>query len=398
MKILQVIPFFEPSYGGPVTSAYGLSEKLAEKGHDVYVYTTDIKKDNTHLEDFEKIKFNNGRIKILYAKCLNCWIGNNLGMIFSREMRKNIKMNLRNFDIVHIHEIRGIPTIYIWYYARKYGIEYVLQAHGAAPIDYLSQTKLLLIFKLIYHSLFGKNILKDASNAIALTDIEKKQYMDLGIPESKIKIIGNAIDLENYVNLPDKGNFRKRYSLKSNEKIILYLGQIHPIKGLDLLIDSFSELLKEKSDLKLIMVGPDSGNLSKLKEKIADLQIEDKVLFTGPIYGIKKLEAYVDADIYVLPSLYETFPNTVLESAVCGTPVIITENCGLSHIFKKRKLGIVVKSDVKDLKNAISQLLNDEILKSKIATNTKNWVFENYSWEEISKKFEEVYKKGLNYD
>lgn len=149
-------------------------------------------------------------------------------------------------------------------------------------------------------------------------------------------------------------------------------------------------------DVKLVLVGPDSGNLLELKEKVHDLHIEDKTLFTGPIYGIKKLEAYIDADIYVLPSIYETFPNTILESAACGTPVIITENCGLSNTFKKNNLGLVVKSNVKDLKNAIFQLLNSEALKSELSSNAKKWVFENYNWEEISLKFEKVYKKVLN--
>lgn len=398
MKILEVIPYFDFAYGGQVSTVYGLSKKLAEKDHEVYICTTDMKKDEESLKDNEKINLDNEKIKILYFRCSNYWIGNNLKLIFSSEMRKYIKNNLNYFDVVHIHEIRGIPPLYIWYYARKYGKKYVLQAHGAAPIRYPNQSIMLIIFKLIFHLLFGRVILRNSSKVVALNDVEKKQYVELGIPECKIEFIGNAVDLENYVNLPNKGNFRKKYSITPQEKLILYLGQIHPIKGLELLLDAFNELLDEHVDFKLVLVGPNSGNLLELKKKAQDMHIVDKVLFTGPIYGIKKLEAYIDADIYVLPSLYETFPNTVLESAACGTPIIITENCGLSTTFKKNNLGLVVKSNVKDLKNAIFKLLNDEKLKSELSLNAHKWVFENYSWEEVSLKFEKLYKKVLNYE
>lgn len=208
MKILQIIPYFDPSYGGPVTTVHGLSRKLAENGHEIYICTTDIKKNKGHLNS-EKIKFDNEKIRLLCLKCSNSWIGNNLGLIFSPEMRKYLKNSLKDFDIIHIHEIRGIHAIYTWYYARKYGIPYVLQAHGAAPIRYLNQNVILIICKLIFHVLFGKIILRNSTKVIALTNIEKKQYELLGIPADKIEIIGNAIDVNNYVNLPNKGNFRK---------------------------------------------------------------------------------------------------------------------------------------------------------------------------------------------
>jgi glycosyltransferase involved in cell wall biosynthesis len=61
--------------------------------------------------------------------------------------------------------------------------------------------------------------------------------------------------------------------------------------------------------------------------------ISNRVLFTGPIYDANKLAAYVDADVYVLPSIYETFPITAMEACACGTPVILTKGCGIGDII-----------------------------------------------------------------
>lgn len=399
MKILQVIPYFDFAYGGQVTTAFGLSKRLAEKEHEVYICTTDIKKNEGHLGDKDKIHFDNDdKINIFYFRCSNSWFGNKFKLIFSSEMSKFIKDNLKDFDVVHIHEIRGITPLYVWYYASKHGVPYILQAHGAAPIFYPNQKILFSLFKFIFQLVLGRFILKNSSGFVASTDIEKEQYLGLGIPSDKITIIGNALDVKDYVNLPKKGNFRKKYLIKTEEKIILYLGQIHPIKGLELLLNAFYELSDKYNSFKLVLVGADSGDLLKLKRLTHDLNMDDKVLFTGPIYGVKKIEAYLDADIYVLPSIYESFPNTILESAACGLPTIITEKCSLSHIFNEKKLGLVVKRNVVDLKNGILLLFNNESLKLEFCANARKWVFEDCNWEQVSLKYEKIYKKVSNYD
>jgi glycosyltransferase involved in cell wall biosynthesis len=398
MKILQVIPYFDFAYGGQVTIALGLSKKLAEKEHEVYICTTDIKKNGGYLDDKRKIYFDCDKIKISYFKCSNSWFGNKLKLIFSPEMAKFIKGNLKNFDVVHIHEIRGFAPLYVWYYARKYNVPYILQAHGAAPIFYPNQNIFLSIMKLIFHNLLGRYILNNSSNFVASTDIEKGQYRALGIHSENISIISNAVDTKYYANLPKKGNFRIKYSIKPREKLILYLGQIHPIKGLELLINAFHELVDTHDHFKLVLVGPDSGDMLKLKRLSHDFNIDDRVLFTGPIYGLEKLEAYLDADVYVLPSIYESFPNTILESAACGLPTIITENCALSRIFKEKKLGLVVKRNIIDLQRGILLLLNNENLKFEFCTNARKWVFDECNWEEISSKYENIYRKVSNHD
>ena len=207
-------------------------------------------------------------------------------------------------------------------------VPYIVQAHGSV-MPFYQKTWL----KKLFDKLWGNNILKDASKVIALTETELEQYKKMGVREDKIEIIPNGINLSNYQNLPEKGEFKKKYGIDEDEKIILYLGRINKIKGIDMLIEAFSDISNDLKKIKLVIVGPDDGFLKYLKEMSIDLELSDRVLFTGPLYKENKLEAYRDAYVYVLPSVYEAFPNTVIESCACRTPVIITESCGISDII-----------------------------------------------------------------
>ncbi|NIT57028.1 MAG: glycosyltransferase, partial [Aliifodinibius sp.] len=206
-------------------------------------------------------------------------------------------------------------------YARKYSIPYVLQARGSL-ITYFYKGWQKRIFDVIW----GRRILKDAAKLVALTPIEAEQYRNMGISEDKIEIIPNGIELSEFENLPERGRFRRKHDLGDDQRVILYLGRIHKIKikGLDLLVRAFAELTKPLNSVKLVIAGPDDGYLSSLKKLITDLGISNEVLFTGHLYGEDKVEAYVDADVFVLPSTYEIFGNVVLEACACGTPVIVT--------------------------------------------------------------------------
>jgi len=88
-------------------------------------------------------------------------------------------------------------------------------------------------------------------------------------------------------------------------------------------------------------VGPDDGYLGELKALVKALRIEDKVLITGPLYGEDKLEAYVDADVYVLPSRYEIWGITVLEAYACGKPVITSKVGGLKDLVLSKVTGLL---------------------------------------------------------
>ncbi len=159
-NVTNPIFFMVLSRGGIVKVVYDLSNNLAKMGHDVTIYTTDVGMNHRLLDD-GKIKFENN-VNVRYFKCTNNWIASRMKLHFSNQMRTAVKEDLKNFDIIHLHECRGIPNVYAWYYARKYNIPYILEAHGAVPKIIGRQKNWLTLSKILFDEVSGKNIINTA--------------------------------------------------------------------------------------------------------------------------------------------------------------------------------------------------------------------------------------------
>jgi glycosyltransferase involved in cell wall biosynthesis len=374
MRILQVIPYFTPKRGGDVNVCYNLSKQLVNRGHEVTIIATDFEFDEGYAKSLVNVRIIPFKVTVRIGLFL-----------ISLSMKKWLKKEIKNYDVIHLHNLQSYQNNVVYHYARKYGIPYVLQAHGLAP-----RMMKRSMLKKLYNWVWGYSILKTASKAFALTKMELDEHKEMGVGEDRIEIVPNGIDLSEYEAPPRRGEFRKKYGIKDDEKIVLYLGRIHKIKGIDLLVNAFAEIVEELDNIKLIIVGPDYGFLSILKRQIEGLKIGNKILFTGPIYGRDKLEAYVDADVYVLPSVYEAFPTTVLEAWACGTPVIITDRCGIADIVDGRA-GCVVEYDKDQMQNAIIKILSDEELRRGFREEGRKLVKNEFGWEGVVLDIEKIY-------
>ena len=157
-----------------------------------------------------------------------------------------------------------------------------------------------------------------------------------------------------------------------------------------MLVKAFSGLARELYEVKLVIVGPDEGYLLSLKKLTADLKIDNKVIFTGPLYEKNKLEAYIDADIFVLPSTYETFPIAVMEALACNIPVILTKCCGIADIIDG-KSGYAVDLNISQMKDAMVGILTDSVLARKFGEAGRKMVVERFNWKQISGTLEQIY-------
>jgi len=376
MKILEVTPFFSPVHGGSAESPYQLSKELTKRGHQLTVYTSDYKLGLEYISSIPEIKVCSFKTWLSWAK-----------FYITPDIINKAKEEISNFDIIHLHNVRTFQNIIIHYYAKKYNIPYVLHARGSLATFFQKRW-----LKRIFDVIWGHRILKDASKLVALTPMEAEQYRNMSISEDKIEIIPNGIDLSEFDNLPERGEFRAKYGLDNEQRIILYVGRIHKTKGLDLLAEAFANLSKLLNYVKLVIVGPDDGYLPSLKKLIADLGISNDVLFTGHLYGEDKVEAYVDADVFVLPSVYEIFGNVVLEACACGTPVIVTDCCGTADAVDGQA-GLVVPYDKDQLRDGLLNMLNDDKMRLQLGEKGKLLVRERFSWSIIAERIEDIYKR-----
>lgn len=379
MKILQVIAYFNPKFGGDVNVCFNLSKQLAKRNHEVTIITSDFQ----FVSQYAKEIRDNG-VQVLSFPCIA-----NYGLfLYTPSMKTWLERNIENYDLIHLHNYRSYQNVIVCKYARKYRIPYIVQAHGSVLPFFEKQ-----ILKKIFDFVWGNTILQNAAKCIAVTKTEFDQYRKMGVPEDKIVIIPNGLDLSQFTNLPQRGTFRLKYGISEDDPLILFLGRIHKIKGIDFLIHAYSHVLEELPHVRLVIAGPDDGYLSTIQKQIQRLKLNSKPLITGPLYGRDKLAAYVDADVYVLPSIYEAFPNTILEAWVCGTPVIVTNSCAISSVAQHA--GIVVKRDPIELARAIKRLILDEKLRDQCCKNGKSLINNEFNLESVITEIEESYRQVI---
>ena len=360
---------------------YQISRELAKRGHEVTIYASDAKRGNLR-ERVSKTTVKIDGINIIHFQNISPRLSEKIGIFLTPTMRAEFERQGKNFDLVHVHEVRSYQHVIIWQYAKKLELPYIIQAHGILG-DHGG------LSRKIYDFVCGRRILIDAKLNIALNDIEVEQYRRMGVPKSKIQIVPNGINLLDYAHLPAEGCFKKKFGLPKSDKIVLYLGRIHKIKGLDVLVRAFANVATKLDGVRLVIVGSDDGYLSELKAWIKALKIENKVLLLGPLFGLAKLELYADADIFVLPSRYEAFPISILEAYASGKLVIASSCKGLSKLVLNNDTGILVEAgNISELSTAMIFALSQNI--AKWSCRSKEFV-KQFSIEKTVDKIERLY-------
>jgi glycosyltransferase involved in cell wall biosynthesis len=386
MRILQLNPAFYPatSYGGTITASYNLTKALARRGHDVTVFTSDTIDERTR----QKGRYiEHEGLKIHYFKNLS----NTLAwhrFFFYPGLILALKNQIQSFDVVHLHDTRNFQNIVAVHYAKKYGIPYFVQPHGSLPR--IIEKKNL---KKLYDVLWGNDILKYASKVIAVSETEVEQFRQAGIPQSKIAVVPNGVDDISLTDLPIPGKFREQQSI-TEKHIILYVGRIHKRKGIDFLIRAYKLFLQTWTgeDVILIIGGPDDGYRSILETLVEQLGVADKVRFIGFIPSL--VTAYQDADVLVYPSTYEIFGLVPFEALLCGTPAIVTDDCGCGEIIKNARCGHLVHyGDEAGLSEVLRYVLTHPEENKEMVESGRRYIEEYLVWDSVVKQMEKTYER-----
>lgn len=379
MRILQVIEFFSPLHGGgSVEIAYQLSRVLAQRGHTVTIYTTNFELDEKYIDSLEGVKvypFRSIRLGRL-----------GFGFYFAPGMIHKLRKQIKSFDIIHMHNYITFQNVVACHYALKYKIPYLLQAHGGVTRKLGRKW-----VNKVNDTLFGYRLLNGASTTIALSNTETEEYKRMGIDRDKIAMIPNGLDIESFNNLPPRGQFKSKNNI-SEKRMVLFLGRIDKIKGLAFLVESFSELVKEIEDVTLLIAGPDAGYEKELRGLIKTLDCSDKIKFTGYIGGSEKLSAYVDADMLVNPRPDEVFGLAPFEAIMCGTPVIVTDDCGCGEWIKNSGAGYLVRyGAVLGLKERMARCLTDDAEAKTMVRQGKEYIRSHLQWAQVAHEIEDIY-------
>ncbi len=386
MRILHIIPYFYPAwaYGGTCRAAWELARALVRKQQQVVVYTSDAL--DAHARAHLPFEVVDG-VEIHRVRNLS----NHLAWkraFFPLGFGRRLHAALRRADVAHLHEFRSYQNAVALPRMEKLDVPFVLTAQGGLP-RIMGRHAL----KILYDQSVGQRILRNAARLHALNEMEREQFIELGVEPERVAILPNGVDLEQYRSLPPADGFRARFDIPEGVPIVLFLARVNKIKGVDFLVSSFELLCRASPQTVLVIVGPDDGYLPEVKRQVQVLGIEGQVRFTGYLDGDDKLQAYQAASVYVLPSAYEMFAITLLESLACGTPIIATDRCGLADFVRQNDLGsIVTYGDVGGLKNEIIRILGRPRDVHRRAGYGRQYVLDHFGWDSIAENWLKVYK------
>ncbi|MFC1942404.1 glycosyltransferase [Chloroflexota bacterium] len=383
MRILQIFDIFSSQVNGTVKLLHQLSEALAKKGLEVVIYTSDYKSDKEFVNSLPGVK--------VYP--FRSWL-DLPGIHIIPGMITEVKRKLKDYDVIHLHCFRSFQNIVIHHYAPKYGVPYVLDTHGSLPRTH-GDKGFKWLLRWLYDVAFGYRLLKHASRVVAETGLGINEYKAYGVNEDRITLIPPPFAIDRFSQLPPRGLFREKYNIKE-EKVVLFLGRINWIKGIDFLIESFSELAESRSDVMLAIVGPDDGYKPTLDKLIDRLNLTDRVLFTGFLDGVEKLSAFVDADVMVQTSLYEQGAWAPFESVLCNTPIIVSSNSGAGEDVKRIDAGYLVEyGDKQDLAVRIQYVLDNQSEAKEKTLVAREYIKTNMSFEKGIENYEKLYQEVI---
>ena len=224
---------------------------------------------------------------------------------------------------------------------------------------------------------------KQAKKIIAVSNNTKKDIVKFyHVPEEMIKVIYNGYQQKSKI-LISKSQINTKYQIL-NTKYLLYVGTIQPRKNLLTLIETFHLLLQDKPDFKLVIAGKKGWMYEEIYQKVKDLKLTDKIIFTGYINESELSYLYQNASIYILPSLYEGFGIPLLEAMSNNCPIVAANISSLPEIGANACL-YFDPNDKMDLKSKIHMILDDEKLRGDLINKGKARVKE-FSWEKCGKE------------
>ncbi|MEM2954947.1 MAG: glycosyltransferase family 4 protein, partial [Candidatus Nanoarchaeia archaeon] len=215
----------------------------------------------------------------------------------------------------------------------------------------------------------------------------------------KVFTVFNGIDTNIFKRKKEKGEeVRKRYNIKLNEKLILMLGRIEKLKGFQYGVYALKEILKQKENVKLMIVGR-GGYENKLKELTKKLDLESKVIFAGEVENRECPDYYNACDIFINPSLHvEAFPTVLIEVMACGRPVISTNLGGTRSAIESGENGILINSaDPKEIADAVLKLLNNQTLAENLSKKAEEKAIKIFTIENSINGTERILRWALEY-
>lgn len=384
MKILFVLPAYEPAwaFGGVVRCISNLCRELARQGHTVSVYTVNSNGMGQALEVPTGSPVDRDGVKVWY-------LPSTLGpqsVWDSRVLVRKLEQSVKQYNIVYVSAVwqwLGYETTRICQRAR---VPSIFGIHGSLDSRLLGRHRCK---KELYWYLVLQRTLRRASAIHFTTEYERLESRKTGVASF---IVPNGLDTSEFRRVNSSAGVRKRYGIPTGAPLALAVGRIDPKKRLDLLISALSQI----NEVYLAIVGPDDSFLARRYKKLSrELNVDNRVIWTGYKTGRDLVEMYSAADVFTLLSEDENFGMAVVEAMGCGGPVLVSRYVGVWHEIKDADVGMAIEMTPEEILQALSSLVQKPSAWKNWGENARRIAQERFGIDKVARLMGEAFEDVL---
>ena len=390
MRLLHVVPTYLPAWrhGGPAVSVHGLCKALAERGHQVTVFTTDVHGAST-LDVPRAVPVAMDGVSVWYFP-----VPRPLRRLYrSPALRAALACQLerdRKFDVVHLHSVFLWPTAAAARAAERAGVPYLVAPRGMLVEDLLRRRGRLR--KRLWLRLVERRTLARAAGLHATSALEAAEARRLGLPLPPLHLVANGVEDQGWDPRREAELGPAVRAALARRPLLLFLGRLSWKKGLDRLVAALADV----PGAVLAIAGNDEeGYRARLERQAAAAGVAGRIVHLGPVHGADKAALLHGADLLVLPSYSENFGNVVLEAMAAGLPVVVTPEVGLAAVVREHGAGMVAEGDPPRLAAALRCLLAGAEERRAMGRRGAAAAAARFGWPSLAARMEEVYAEVL---
>ncbi|MEU0058218.1 glycosyltransferase [Streptomyces sp. NPDC006334] len=368
MRLVHVVTLVsdDGAFGGPTSVAVAQLQECAARGHDVTLVSL--------WRGRERAASHIGAVPFVSRPARSVVPGRGLLGMMHPLLLRDLWRAMGRADTVHLHTGRDLVSLAALTVARLRRADFVAQTHGM--VEPRAGRAARLFDRLYVPSL------RRARCCLVLTDRERRALGEvLGPGGPPLLSLPNGLRTS-----ADEAARRPREGHR-----VIFLARLHPRKRPEAFVEMAALVHKEIPEARFTLYGANEGSLPAVNSLVAERGLTGVVSYGGALDHAAAIEAYRSAAVYVLPSVHEPFPMTVLEALAEGTPVVCTDSSGIAAELERREAALVTDGSPESLADAVAALLVDEHLRRRLADAGRRAIDEVFSIRAVVDRLEGVY-------
>jgi glycosyltransferase involved in cell wall biosynthesis len=368
MRVLQIAALASAhgAYGGPLRVAINQSRELRTRGHEVVLAAGwDGRESSLTALDGVPVRL----FRALQAVPQAGFSG-----LVTPGLWSWLRRNLSAFNVVHLHLGRDMITSIAGLLVQRSRIPYVTQTHGMVMVDGRPKSRafdVLLMHRLLHH----------AGALLALTRDEERDLQEIAGPAAKVLQLPNGVPIPSAIDACEDGR----------DAQVLFCARLHPRKRVVAFAEMAAILVARGIRARYHVVGPDEGTLADLHAAVERLDLGNVLSYEGALDYDAVISRVSRATVYVLPSVNEPFPMSLLEALSAGVPSVCTSSCGIGDILWERRAAMVTNGTPEALATAVEALLKDVGLRQQFSQRGRDAIAEYFSIQSVAQRLEGIY-------